>query len=907
MTEAVGPPVEATVLYDYTDEDPTYLTIKKGDVLTVYQRKETWWYGVARDGSRGFFPSIYVQVNESRPAVFSPRASRVRPVSMARKCVAKFAFSHPGDENFTMLTLKPGDVITILKQEEEWFEGELLTKERGYFPMNYVQEIEPNENEQQTADTTDVMGRLSQALKLYKLDASPSPRVLAAVELVETERRYVADLQIVQFALVVPLRRNTMEFENANVKGPKKGFSIKLRNEEALHSQLILKHSQLEIIFSNWESILSVNSAFMEAIQARIRLWHQQDAASQTIGAVLLEHIPLFKMYCSYCSNFEKSQSLLAKLRLKSQNFANFLQTIQESGVTGGKTLNSYFITPIQRVPRYIMLIAELLKCTPPTHADYPLLQEALQMVERIAIDINESVRVKENHTLVAKLESTFLSNPRFSAQPRQLQRHGELVKKSSRKDGPERTYIFFLFNDLLAYAAVQPATQKLVLHGKLAIDEHFSIDDTTPDLGGKDRPYRCMIHASKSFQVFFKSMEEQTEWIVDLGRCMSQQIVRREERLKQGAGVKTSSGDECALCLKKFTPMRSKFKCVDCCALMCKGCSKPKEDETQPNGPKAGDLKQESWRGGDISGLGSNPASALSPKSSRVCLSCHDFAQAQKPGKGRNLSLFGGGRKKFSLLKSSLERDHKENVKLESSPSKPSVLLAPPAYRFVNCPELHGLSPKIALEEGYACDVCETPIAVGEKMQVCVPCNFYVCVACQQRPGTEICTLGSARPVLTTMILRTQLGFLERFAASPGSSKEAVDAAIDAEAASNVLGTFDSSDDSEEENDEPSTPSFRGEDPSSPAPLTLSPRRTAIFRSPSLGNDPTGLSLPSPVSEKKIGPRPPPRSPSSSSCAPSSPSTPSSSTSSFSTPPRARPPPPRTDTSRAPPPPKSR
>lgn len=876
MTEAVTAPVEVTVLYDYADEDPTYLTIKKGQVLTVYQQKDTWWYGVARDGTKGFFPSIYVRVNTPSDAPPRPRtASQAvpgRPKSPpVRKCVAKFPFSHPHDNNFKMLTLKAGDVITILKQEEEWFEGELQTGERGYFPANHVQEIEVEESDHSAADGSDIMARLADALRLYKLDASPTPRILAAVELVETERRYVADLQIVQFALVVPLRRNTMEFEGgANKPGFKRNsLKLKLRHgendDEALHSELILKHSQLETVFSNWESLLSVNLAFMEALQARLKLWHTLPLSGQTLGSVLLEHIPLFKMYCSYCSNFGKSQNLIAKLRVKSENFMNFLKTIQDSGVTRGRTINSYLIAPIQRVPRYIMLIAELLKCTKPDHPDYASLQQALTMVEAVAVEINESVRIKENHTLVAKLESTFLTNPRFSAQPRQLLRHGELVKKSSKKDGPERSYIFFLFDDLLAYAAVQHATQKLLLHGKLPIDENFTVDETDQDLGGKDRPFHCMIRASKNFQLFFKSEEEQIEWVLDLRRCIGQQIVRRDERQKQG--LKTSSGDECSACLKKFSAMRSKFKCADCCTAVCKACSKPRDDGTSSTF-KLPESKTDSWKGGDISGLGSNPLSGAMYKS-RVCLSCHDFAEAQKPGKGRTLSLFGRG-KKFSLLKTSYEREHKEGEQ-QTVAAKP---LATFEYRLVNCPQKHGLSPKLALEEGYACDVCvaKTPIAIGEKMQACVPCNFYVCVACQFKPGTEVCTLGSARPGLNTLIARTQRGFLERFAEVPGVSKEAVAVAAGAEAASNVLGNFESSDDDDEIEEvngmevdlrlavPPKSPSMVA-----PVSPTIN-RRAAIIRSPSQtplqGTAPPPLSLAASAERKTAGPpRPPPRS----------------------------------------------
>jgi len=39
------------------------------------------------------------------------------------------------------LTIKKGDVITIIKEHSEWWEGELNGRV-GVFPANYVQKVE---------------------------------------------------------------------------------------------------------------------------------------------------------------------------------------------------------------------------------------------------------------------------------------------------------------------------------------------------------------------------------------------------------------------------------------------------------------------------------------------------------------------------------------------------------------------------------------------------------------------------------------------------------------------------------------------------------------------------------------------------------------------------------------------
>lgn len=51
---------------------------------------------------------------------------------------------------------------------------------------------------------------------------------------------------------------------------------------------------------------------------------------------------------------------------------------------------------PVQRMPRYKLLLADLLKHTAESHADYKGLQDALAMVSHFATAINEKIRSSE-------------------------------------------------------------------------------------------------------------------------------------------------------------------------------------------------------------------------------------------------------------------------------------------------------------------------------------------------------------------------------------------------------------------------------------------------------------------------------------------------------------------------------
>lgn len=69
-----------------------------------------------------------------------------------------------------------------------------------------------------------------------------------------------------------------------------------------------------------------------------------------------------------------------------------------------------YLVLPIQRIPRYILLLQEMLKYTPKLHPDHSILEQALQKMKTIAnyvrtnlndkltyFKINDTKREKDN------------------------------------------------------------------------------------------------------------------------------------------------------------------------------------------------------------------------------------------------------------------------------------------------------------------------------------------------------------------------------------------------------------------------------------------------------------------------------------------------------------------------------
>lgn len=237
-------------------------------------------------------------------------------------------------------------------------------------------------------------------------------------------------------------------------------------------------------------------------------------------------------------------------------------------------------VTPMQRIPRYKMLVAELLKNTPEEHDDFKDLTEALVVVDTVAKAINEQIKERENRDRIRKIESQFISEESLIAPSRRFIRQGKLHKKSRRKD---IEYEFFLFNDLLIYASTMPGLDKYKLHRRLEIDQvfHVTIDEKNPN-------NMQVVNSNKSFICYSESEATTKSWFDDITKC-SDDIREKFSRRAQGSvqGEQTAimharavweqdkDAKNCKICYAKFTSFKRRHHCRKCGGVVCADCSK--------------------------------------------------------------------------------------------------------------------------------------------------------------------------------------------------------------------------------------------------------------------------------------------------------------------------------------------
>ncbi|KAJ2719353.1 hypothetical protein GGI07_005265 [Coemansia sp. Benny D115] len=227
----------------------------------------------------------------------------------------------------------------------------------------------------------------------------------------------------------------------------------------------ILSESELREIFSNIEVILAFhNDHFLPAVTYAIS---QPDMA---IGSVFLHHGAHFRLYSMYTNNHEASIKTLTSVASR-RSVHNFIQEARSDVTQLGQVgLDGHLLTPVQRLPRYRMLLLDLLSNTPPSHPDHESLYAALKDLNKTIYEVNEKKRVFENQTRLRKIQEKVagaaeiplvVPHRSFKLMANfRLLIFSEPVRDKSgnlavRRIGVGTVYRFFLFSDMILQCTI--------------------------------------------------------------------------------------------------------------------------------------------------------------------------------------------------------------------------------------------------------------------------------------------------------------------------------------------------------------------------------------------------------------------------------------------------------------------
>jgi hypothetical protein len=121
--------------------------------------------------------------------------------------------------------------------------------------------------------------------------------------------------------------------------------------------------------------------------------------------------------------------------------------------------LQAFLVLPVQRIPRYKLLLEDLLRHTPETHIDYSDLKRSIVLISEVATFFNETIRKHELMLETLELQKNIIGlkevihcSQKNLLKPGRLMLKRGIVQKICRKSHQPR--VLFLFSDILIYAS---------------------------------------------------------------------------------------------------------------------------------------------------------------------------------------------------------------------------------------------------------------------------------------------------------------------------------------------------------------------------------------------------------------------------------------------------------------------
>lgn len=220
-----------------------------------------------------------------------------------------------------------------------------------------------------------------------KLESLYKKRTHIANEILHTERTYVEGLELIERVFYQPLLHS-------------------LKTQPA--GQALLSKKSLQDIFANLIDLLNVNRELLRQLEGRIvkRTWNPK---TDCLGDIFCDMAPFFKMYSLYVKNFNSALSVISNQIQRHPPFAQFLKDPKVTSQCKGLSFEAYLILPVQRIPRYKLLIEDMLKNTPIFHKDYQGLAKALDLVKKVAVFVNETIRQHEMFMEMLRIQKSLV------------------------------------------------------------------------------------------------------------------------------------------------------------------------------------------------------------------------------------------------------------------------------------------------------------------------------------------------------------------------------------------------------------------------------------------------------------------------------------------------------------------
>ncbi|XP_052528821.1 rho guanine nucleotide exchange factor 9 isoform X1 [Tympanuchus pallidicinctus] len=430
------------------------------------------------------------------------------------------------------LAFKAGDVIKVLDaSNKDWWWGQ-IDDEEGWFPASFVR-LWVNQEDGVEEGTSEVQnGHLDPSADCLCLGRTVQNRdqMRANVinEIMSTERHYIKHLKDIC-----------------------EGYLKQCRKRRDMFSD-----EQLKIIFGNIEDIYRFQMGFVRDLEKQ---YNNEDPHLSEIGPCFLEHQDGFWIYSEYCNNHLDACMELSKL-MKDSRYQHFFEACRLLQQMIDIAIDGFLLTPVQKICKYPLQLAELLKYTAQDHSDYRYVAAALAVMRNVTLQINERKRRLENIDKIAQWQASVLDWEGDDI----LDRSSELIYTGEmswiyQPYGRNQQRVFFLFDHQMVLCKKDLIRRDILYYkGRIDMDKYevVDIEDGRDDDFNVSMKNAFKLHNKETEEIhlfFAKKLEEKLRWL----RAFREERKMVKEDEKIGFEISENQKRQAAMTVKKVSKQK--------------------------------------------------------------------------------------------------------------------------------------------------------------------------------------------------------------------------------------------------------------------------------------------------------------------------------------------------------------
>ncbi|XP_067552210.1 FYVE, RhoGEF and PH domain-containing protein 4 isoform X2 [Pseudorca crassidens] len=266
-------------------------------------------------------------------------------------------------------------------------------------------------------------------------------------------------------------------------------------------------------IFSNISSINAFHSKFLlPELEKRMQEWE----TTPRIGDILQKLAPFLKMYGEYVKGFDNAMELVKHMTERIPQFKSIIEEIQKQKICGSLTLQHHMLEPVQRIPRYEMLLKDYLRKLPPGSPDWNDAKKSLEIISTAASHSNSAIRKMENLKKLLEIYEMLGEEEDIVNPSNELIKEGQILKLAARNTSAQERYLF-LFNNMLLYCVPRfslvgskfTVRTRVGIDGMKIVETHNEEYPHTFQVSGKERTLELQASSEQDKEEWIKALQE--------------------------------------------------------------------------------------------------------------------------------------------------------------------------------------------------------------------------------------------------------------------------------------------------------------------------------------------------------------------------------------------------------------